>query len=562
MCPTAPKMTAFSKLFASACLMGVILMAGEVSALAQSDTSASQVKVPDTVLHADDQGRVWSFDLGEGKQAELDLDLEAGTYLFVSVESGPESLQIDLLGQDGTFIRRLAEENDTRRDFNLVVGETGQKFIARIADSGDAGPVELSVDKLVPPQGLLGIETKVELTSPRLRQLQSDKEKAGALDAFWQEMQAAGTPLIEPAGDDTALLTFLYRGAETNVRILGAPSADHDPMLHLAGTDVWYRTYEVPLETRLSYRLSADIPDVPGSFWENRVAILATAKSDPLNKMPWPADAIDPWRQKSVIELPQAPGQPFVQPDPDVAAGTVESFDFESEKLGNTRKVSLYRPAGFDPDDKSTVMLVLFDGISYQKDVDVPGILDRMQAAGVIPQTVAVLISNPNMKTRSAELPGNDAFSDVVAEEIVPLAQQKLATTVPAKRTVLSGSSYGGLASMRLALDHPDVFGNVLSMSGSFWWAPKGYEEAQGEFIARRVVDRPKQDIQVFLTAGTFEISRKGDLDILHTNRHLRDVLEAKGYQATLKEYAGAHDYLVWQGALSDGLIALFSEAK
>jgi enterochelin esterase-like enzyme len=40
-------------------------------------------------------------------------------------------------------------------------------------------------------------------------------------------------------------------------------------------------------------------------------------------------------------------------------------------------------------------------------------------------------------------------------------------------------------------------------------------------------------------------------------NRHLRDVLLARGHPVTYVEFDGGHDFVCWQGALADGLIAL-----
>ena len=37
-------------------------------------------------------------------------------------------------------------------------------------------------------------------------------------------------------------------------------------------------------------------------------------------------------------------------------------------------------------------------------------------------------------------------------------------------------------------------------------------------------------------------------------------MLRAKGYAVSLRTYAGGHDFLVWRGALADGLIALTHE--
>ena len=64
--------------------------------------------------------------------------------------------------------------------------------------------------------------------------------------------------------------------------------------------------------------------------------------------------------------------------------------------------------------------------------------------------------------------------------------------------------------------------------------------------------------MRVFLSAGLFEREHGGADGILETSRHLRDVLTARGYDVTAREYAGGHDYFVWRGALADGLLALF----
>jgi enterochelin esterase family protein len=45
---------------------------------------------------------------------------------------------------------------------------------------------------------------------------------------------------------------------------------------------------------------------------------------------------------------------------------------------------------------------------------------------------------------------------------------------------------------------------------------------------------------------------------ILRSNRHLRDVLTAKGYEVHYSEVAGGHEPLAWRGGIAPGLIQLF----
>ncbi|HVC81707.1 MAG TPA: alpha/beta hydrolase-fold protein, partial [Chloroflexota bacterium] len=70
-------------------------------------------------------------------------------------------------------------------------------------------------------------------------------------------------------------------------------------------------------------------------------------------------------------------------------------------------------------------------------------------------------------------------------------------------RTIVGGSSLGGLASAYVALERPDLFGAVLAQSGSFWWKPSGDDEF--EWLARRVAALPLQAVRFYLEVGKLE---------------------------------------------------------
>ena len=140
---------------------------------------------------------------------------------------------------------------------------------------------------------------------------------------------------------------------------------------------------------------------------------------------------------------------------------------------------------------------MVFDEGSYlDGPVPTPVILDNLIAASRIPATVAVLIANPSQESRNKELPPNPDFADFLGKELVPWIHGRYNVTSDPRLTVVGGSSYGGTAATFAGLRHPEVFGNVLCQSGSFWWAPdhtfgSGTSTETG-WLAKEFVKSPK----------------------------------------------------------------------
>jgi len=97
----------------------------------------------------------------------------------------------------------------------------------------------------------------------------------------------------------------------------------------------------------------------------------------------------------------------------------------------------------------------------------------------------------------------------------------------------------------------------VLSQSGSFWWGP-GDEEP--EKTSRDFVASPRLPLRFWMEVGTAEIGNPAhETTMLAANRHLRDVLKARGYDVSYHEFDGNHSYVCWRGTLADGLVALLA---
>jgi enterochelin esterase family protein len=160
--------------------------------------------------------------------------------------------------------------------------------------------------------------------------------------------------------------------------------------------------------------------------------------------------------------------------------------------------------------------------------VPVPIILDNLIAQRRIPPLVAIMIGNISPMSRATELPCSARFADFLANEAVPWVRENYHATSDPALTFVAGSSYGGLAAAFAAFHHPEVFDNVLSQSGSFWWAPDGDSEA--EWLAKQFATSPKLPIRFYFEVGLLETEptpSNGPSQVV-ANRHFRDVLECE----------------------------------
>jgi enterochelin esterase family protein len=190
----------------------------------------------------------------------------------------------------------------------------------------------------------------------------------------------------------------------------------------------------------------------------------------------------------------------------------------------------------------------------------IPTILDNLVAAKKIRPLVAILVDNLSEESRDRDLECYPPFADFMAKELVPWARQRYRFSAEPERTIVGGVSLGGLTAAYCALRYPEVFGNVLSQSGAFFYFP-GWEDQEENgsapfgWLIRQFVTTRKLPIRFYLEAGLFENDCPETL--LGQNRRMRDVLEAKGYSVVYSEFAGGHEFLSWRGSVADGLIAL-----
>lgn len=521
-----------------------------------------------------------------GKSEVFSITLNDGDYVNVSIGLKGK-IDFFLLNPDGTIARRLIDRADTKASFPFAAEGAGAYSFKLENTSDQSATYELTTGAVIALNERFKPEPWTDpFPSPRIQALRK-QIAAGQTntDSFWKQAAAENTPLVEPHGSDGKyqLVTFLWRSVHDtrNVFVRGSflgigPPADYS-MQQIPNSDVWYLTLKIPSGARFTYQIS---PNDPLTFNGPRAAQrTATRQADPLNPRRYecPPDT-SKFNCQSVAELPGAPPQPWLVAKPGIAEGRVEKQSIKSAIQKLDRPFSVYTPANYRADGPPNPLVILFDGEDLPDDPYAVTTLNNLIAASKIPPTVAVFVENVPRR-RLVDLVANAEFADFLAKELVPWVRSHYNVTKDPKQTVVTGYSAGGLASTYVALRHSEVFGNVLSRSGAFWWSfehnggvcgsrcpdsgGRGGEYSkdattEGNFLVKEFLGSPKLPLHFYLAVGTFEIDTEGGGGaILETTRHLRDVLLAKGYKVQYQQFVGGHDGLSWRGLFADGLIAL-----
>ncbi|MBT5877147.1 MAG: DUF3327 domain-containing protein, partial [Candidatus Latescibacteria bacterium] len=394
-----------------------------------------------------------------------------------------------------------------------------------------------------------------------------------ALSVFWKELETNGAPLIEPGprGGDHVLVTFVWRAdSELDNVVLVTGLEDFinigkNQLGRLGDTNLWYKTYSAHNDIRTVYRFSPNDNLVPLTEEPDMAARIANWRRDPFNTntFVFPAEVdgiVEKEYIRSVLELPGAPEQVYVAARDGIPKGTLNTYRFSSTVLRNDRLISVYTPPGYD--EKRTYPLTVFvDRYAYLSLIPTPTILDNMIKEKVIPPMVAVFVGIPT-EARTRELACYPAFGYFVANELLDWVRQNHNVTTEPQETIIAGSSQGAVAATYIGIRHPDVYGKVLSQSGLFWYKPN--QDPEYEWLTRYIAGQPKNETRFHVEAGLLErgaISADGP-SILVANRHLRTMLQAKGFTFSYEEFSGGHDYVCWRGTLSNGLKVLAGKVE
>jgi predicted alpha/beta superfamily hydrolase len=248
----------------------------------------------------------------------------------------------------------------------------------------------------------------------------------------------------------------------------------------------------------------------------------------------------------------------YVRRDPSLA--TRERFPaFASAHLELPRTVRVLVPAGFivPPTPSDVRVLVLHDGQNvFHPDAPFGGWrVDEALADPALSDVFAVAVDNaPDRMSAYTHVPDRidigapvggraDDYLAMLADEVLPFVRARYAVMARGPRTVVMGSSLGGLVSLYLAMRAPSFASCVIAMSPTLGWGAFDPAADGSDALVRRwPAEVGHGPVAIYLDSGggvtgtCDDVDGDGvdedadDRDNYCATAQLRDLLDAEGY--------------------------------
>ncbi len=150
-----------------------------------------------------------------------------------------------------------------------------------------------------------------------------------------------------------------------------------------------------------------------------------------------------------------------------------------------------------------------FNGAHWQ----LPETLDVLDSMNAIDQVIVVGVY-PNAREHDYTSPGYEAYGEFLVGQLKPYIDEMYRTAPEPQNTAIMGSSLGGVVSLYLAWEYPEVFGMAGCMSSTFGWR---------DDLFARINSGAKRNIRIYLDSGW-------PADNYEVTRNMAALLDRKGY--------------------------------
>jgi enterochelin esterase family protein len=174
-----------------------------------------------------------------------------------------------------------------------------------------------------------------------------------------------------------------------------------------------------------------------------------------------------------------------------------------------------------------------------------------VQSASVGPAATVQPVGTPGI--------GNfTLFTKDLLEQIVPTVEKTFRVHADADHRAIGGLSMGAMQSVRIGLDHPELFHWVLAYSGGFGGmgaagtAPEPETQSPWKELLANPAETKKRLRLLYLGCGQQEAG------MLAPGQKLIQLFKEKGVNAEWADYPGGHVFSVWRNQLHNSAPMLF----
>ena len=283
--------------------------------------------------------------------------------------------------------------------------------------------------------------------------------------------------------------------------------------LQLRSDSTWSGRFQFPPETPIEYKLTL-------GTW-SREALDESGRA--------PANSTLIARRDTTIFV-RVPAWKTVSMIPSHVTGNVKYHRrFHSAILGNDRDLIVWLPGDYDkhPARRYPVLYAhdgqnLFDPATAFAGVDwaLDETADSLIHAGRIGPLIVVGIANTDDRMHEYTTARGREYARFLIEEVKPFVDKTYRTLPDRSHTAVMGSSLGGLISLFLAWEHPQVFSMAACLSGSWMWdKAAAFELIEGDTL-------PAPSIKLYIDHGS-----EGDEGrYAWIYRSMRDTLIGRGF--------------------------------
>jgi len=171
------------------------------------------------------------------------------------------------------------------------------------------------------------------------------------------------------------------------------------------------------------------------------------------------------------------PADSIVSDRPNIPHGKLEVIEYDSKSVGTRRKMQVYSPPGYSPNQKYPVMYLLHgiggDETEWQR-FATPNLLeDNLLADGKARPMIIVM---PNGRAQKDDRPTGNVYAAAPAfakferdllDDVIPAIESRYSVEKDATHRALAGLSMGGGQSLNFGLAHLDQFAWIGGFSSA-----------------------------------------------------------------------------------------------